>query len=678
MDPKMDSGFIPPGDTFEADFDPATPVSLPELLWVMDQILCLEIMWHAGYALSQTVFTSLHIDRLLGPQQPRIPTLYSPTGGGPPENLTEEQSIGHAVLTAYCVAVIKCCDMVVGLVQSQNFYEEEDFVTHLFGRELLPHMSTNTIDGMLDGVIPRLEDFGNVGEDVKEALLLRLQFRSIFLGVLSDRTSEQQWEQMLGLLKTIKTSHTFSTPLPDAFSDKVQRQLATSTPPRPMLSTSWEDACTKWSNMCEHIVAVNRLTQSEVVYSPACLQRAVWAFSYRGEAFPLPRAIMQDILFGEQAIRGEVLPYDLLLADIRDLVLAGDTLVDPQSFQVEVTTDPRHICSRLIEGFMDKAIEEYLNLYRMMCQNRCRIRRTFTQSIPIFDAMVTEAKNVDVELQKITASKKLTDTRTGKAYSLDPLSSWARFYKLRIMAWTIQLGFETEIYLPDELGGTYWFLAQLSQQRSELLDRVLQFTIGRSFHVRHDQNAVADCMLSEKYLESLHAVSEITRLIAEALWKLFTLLTSTGVVAKPERDYASQQLMYEARMKPYLAVVNDPVPSAAEFDDATTHHGSLEQTCNEVDEHIKEAKQLLVGVKKMTPEQAKYLGTEEEWKEVKGLEATCIAVAVTASQVRNAGKKYGEDGELATKLECKAERRWAEWWVVPVIKEKVSSQVALR
>jgi hypothetical protein len=100
MDPKMDSGYIPPSDSFEADFDPATPLSLPQVLWITDQILCLEIMWHAGYPLSQTVFTSLHIDRLLDPQQPKMPSLYGTAGEGSPELMTQEQLIAHEVLAA--------------------------------------------------------------------------------------------------------------------------------------------------------------------------------------------------------------------------------------------------------------------------------------------------------------------------------------------------------------------------------------------------------------------------------------------------------------------------------------------------------------------------------------------------------------------------------------------------
>ena len=266
-----------------------------------------------------------------------------------------------------------------------------------------------------------------------------------FLHSLAD--DADHWESLMKNLERINFGHDLGTPTPNAFSEKVQRQLATSTPPRPMIQLSWDITCRKWMSLFEDIAAAHRFTSTPIIQSPACLQRAVWAFSHR-EPCALARAVFQDMLFGGEAIGGEVPPYELLLTDIRDIALTGDPLVDPQSYQVEVTTDPRHICSRLMEGFMDKAIDEYLNLYRMACQNRCRIRRTFTQAIPILDSLEIEAMKTDQELEKISPSLRKKFYKR----SYDPLTSWTKFHKLEIMSWTIQLGFETEIYLSDELG----------------------------------------------------------------------------------------------------------------------------------------------------------------------------------------------------------------------------------
>ena len=82
---------------------------------------------------------------------------------------------------------------------------------------------------------------------------------------------------------------------------------------------------------------------------------------------------------------------------------------------------------------MDKVIDEYLNLYRMVCQNRCRIRRLFTQAIGIWDGVETEAWRVDQEIKDVVSPIKIRDQKSGQTLEFDPLFSWAKFYKLRIM-----------------------------------------------------------------------------------------------------------------------------------------------------------------------------------------------------------------------------------------------------
>lgn len=43
MDPKMDTGFLQPGETMEDEYDVGRHIAPEECLWVMDQILCLEV-----------------------------------------------------------------------------------------------------------------------------------------------------------------------------------------------------------------------------------------------------------------------------------------------------------------------------------------------------------------------------------------------------------------------------------------------------------------------------------------------------------------------------------------------------------------------------------------------------------------------------------------------------------
>ena len=234
----MDSGVVLPGESVEPTFDPTAPLTAPQTLWILDQLSCLEIAWLEGYPLSQTVFTSLHLDRLLSHDN-RYP--YNLVYGGQADLSTNEACLTHVVVKAYCVALAKCCAQVLVTVQSQNFYDEEDFVTHLFGQELLPRMGEEDAKTMLDDAIRWVVN-SNLAQDIKHALEVRLQGRKLYM--LSAFGEENLWAALAGFTEENMTeqSHALAEAVPEAFTDKVQRHLATSTPPRPMLELTWADS----------------------------------------------------------------------------------------------------------------------------------------------------------------------------------------------------------------------------------------------------------------------------------------------------------------------------------------------------------------------------------------------------------------------------------------------------
>ena len=672
----MDSGFIPPGDSFDPDFDVCRGLEGTEVIWIIDQLLCLEIAWHDGYPLSQTVFTSLHVDRLLSPDN-RKPYTF-PYGRDPGTDLDVNQHLVHTVLGAYCLGLVKCIQVSLQIIQSQNFYEEEDFVTHLFGRDLLEKLTVDDAAIAMEDALKCVMS-ADLASGVSEAIEKRLWFRRNYLALLIGETDD--WSLLVKHLAEINVSHPLAATLPDAFSDKVQRQLATSTPPRPMLEVSWDDSFKKWNKICSDAQDSNRLTSFWVCQSPHGLQRAMWAFAYR-EPQPgtFARAYLQDRLLGGDKLTENLSYFDLLLTDMRDLVLAGDILADPESFQVEVPTDPRHLCSRIIESFMDRAFEEYLNVYRMVCQNRCRIRRTFTQTVPILDSLETVANQTDEELHHISPQRTLPG-QDGKQVRLNPLTSWTRYYKTFVMARTIQLGVETEIYLPDELCMMYWLLSILSERQCQRLQHVEGFLIDRMRALTKSRNSryVAETLASQDWIQSLQHLWNATRLMSSALYRLCGILMDAGVLQPLKRDYAQSELLWDARMKPYLNISHDPIPTLEDFQRSRKELGSLKTSCAAIDESIKEAKRRLAEVKVMSPQQAKYFGTEEQWKrEMKQLETTCVATAVQTTQLLRLAEKHDKkDPELDDNLKGIVEaaipepgKRYHLWWVVPQIKER--------
>ncbi|GAB7366444.1 hypothetical protein MBLNU230_g8240t1 [Neophaeotheca triangularis] len=662
MDSKMDSGFIEPGDTIEPTFDVCAPITAEQATWILDELLCLEAAWHDGYPLSQTLFTSLHMDRLLSPDNwyPYDFNLIGEDG----EGFTESEKVVQGTLRTYCLATIKCCEIAMQTIQSQHYYEEEDFVTHLFGRELIPGIGEDEVVGLLEDALLKLSE-----RTISSDLLLRLEWRRDYL--LSLQGQAVAWLSLGRGMDELTKSRSTSTPTPTAFSDKVQRELATSTPPRPMLRTSWDNACKQWKKLFADVQSAYELTQPWTRQNPACLQRATWAFSAR-QGGTFARSVMQGLLFNEGKVL-DVGHYDLLLSDLRDLVLAGDSLSDPESYQVEVTSDARHKSSRIMEMFLDKAIEEYMNLYRMVCQNRCRIRRTFTQSVPLLYGLQEEATKHDEMLNEVQAYKQLK-TSSGSLVPFSPLTWWTKHHRLQVMSWVLQLGIETDIYLPDELAGIYWHLSLLTQHRLVLYSDMELFLLDRMRTINKTNNTqyAADSINSQDYLHSLRASAQATLALATALWKLYRLLMSLGTMPVPKRSYASAHLLHEARMKSFLCIPEPRTPSHVEVSEAVACP-DVAADIEAIDQEVKAAKTHLATLKQKTAHEAKYVGTEDSFKrEVKQLETTAVAVAVALSQVkRTRDKAEGGDERMALVVSVPlVSKRYHAWWAVPQVQEK--------
>lgn len=78
-----------------------------------------KIAWHMGHPLSQTLFTSLYIDRLLWPdpktlEETRFDREGHDSRGGP---------LLHLVLRVYCLLSITTCDFVHRRICSEHCYE---------------------------------------------------------------------------------------------------------------------------------------------------------------------------------------------------------------------------------------------------------------------------------------------------------------------------------------------------------------------------------------------------------------------------------------------------------------------------------------------------------------------------------------------------------------------------
>lgn len=59
------------------------------------------------------------------------------------------------------------------------------------------------------------------------------------------------WQNTAALLPALSDTHKLAKPVPDSFSEKIQRRLASTVPPKPMVELSFEDAFAKLTQMCK-------------------------------------------------------------------------------------------------------------------------------------------------------------------------------------------------------------------------------------------------------------------------------------------------------------------------------------------------------------------------------------------------------------------------------------------
>ncbi|PBP23912.1 Mak10 subunit [Diplocarpon rosae] len=673
MDSKMDSGYLMPGETMEDDFDFSQDLLPAEILGIIDQLLCHEMAWHMGHPLAQTIFTSVYIDRIMSPCPLNINQTYFESSGS---CLHEPMML--LILRAYCLGLIKTCQYVNERVKSEHMYEEEDFVTHTFNRSLLEGIEHEAIVDLLETAI-KILDSEEIEPLMKQSLVCRLKFRLQFLATVEGADSrtfgdpKKLWLDLASFIPDLKSSSPYGKPVPSSFSVKIQRKLASTVPPRPIVQVTQEAAFDHLERLClDASIAVDVLRY----YDSHSLVTFVFLFQARK---PQPsvyvRTLLQYYIFSDMIILGKMSVRQVLDDDLGTVVLPANKLLDQLNDEIEVTHDPRHKMASQMELFRSRAVGPYLDIMRTICQNRCRIRRTLCHTIVHWDTLQLDAEELDVELREFTEEVPIVDLEISDEpiYSF-PLSSWAYFYKVRLMEWLVQMGFELEIYQPDELAGMYWYLAYLSRNRHRHIERIRGFIVR---DLRAAMQSREPAMAQHpQYMQALRFTNfssieaAATEGFSNALSSLFAVFGRLSLLKVPPRPYSDDTMRYEVRMKPFLGIGLPEVPPFEEF--------TQQFTKSEVPtlDMLQFAANLALGAKKhfetlskMDAVEAFCQGSHDAWlSNIKACLKACIFANITISTVKKAVEAAGADGRVNIKVEMpETGKGYHDWWIVPKV-----------
>ncbi|KAH8657006.1 amino-acid N-acetyltransferase-like protein subunit Mak10 [Tricladium varicosporioides] len=674
MDPKMDSGYLEPGETMDDEYDFSQPLLPEEILGIIDHMLCDEMAWHMGYPLAQTIFTSLHIDRLLDP----CPTSLEQTYFDRSESCSDEP-ITLQILRAYCLGLIKTCSYVNNRVKSEHFHEEEDFVTHTFNRSLLENIDHDAILDLISETTKLLYGVSSIRPELVDALDCRLTFRAAFLKTVhlaesrdSPKDLKAHWIALQALLPGIKTSSKLGNPVPSSFSHKLQRKLASTTPPRPIVHIGEAAAYDELERLCQDGAVAAEVLDYHDSHS---LMTFVFLFQQRK---PQPatyiRTLLQHYIFGDMTILGTMSIRQLLDGDLASTVIPTHKLLDRANDEVELPTDPRHKMASQMELFRTRAAGSYLDILRTLCQNRCRIRRTLCRSVADWEVLQLDAEELDADLRQYTGEEPVLDRELGSSPSYSfPLSSWAYFYKLRQMEWLIQMGFELEVYQTDEHASMYWYLQYIARTRSRHLERMRGFIV-RAF--KGHERAKVSREEHEEYMNALafnnyHSLeSTATFGLADALSCLFTVLARLSLVVPPPRPYSNDQKRYEVRMKPFQLI---GLPELIPFDDLTRVVTQPEESTSDLlkfaADSVQGAKRGFEILSKLDERSAFCQGSKDSWlKNMKNCLKACIFTGISIAAVKKAFEQKAKDQRINIKIEIPATGKgYHDWWVVPKV-----------
>jgi hypothetical protein len=122
-------------------------------------------------------------------------------------------------------------------------------VTNTYNRSLLGNIEREAIREVIQNARELIHNVRHsISEEIAQALDFRLELRLAFLRAieLSELRShapslKTPWIQMQAILEPINKSHALGVTVPEAFSTKIQRRLASTMPPRPIVQLSFEE-----------------------------------------------------------------------------------------------------------------------------------------------------------------------------------------------------------------------------------------------------------------------------------------------------------------------------------------------------------------------------------------------------------------------------------------------------
>ena len=255
--------------------------------------------------------------------------------------------------------------------------------------------------------------------------------------------------------------------MPDAFSPKIQRRLASTVPPRPMVEMKFSDAVRNLKHIFQECLESRRILDILSTQQPTSAENLKILLQSFSSRIPSPSPYGRACLSGPILGCEDATFQEFLTTNLAETVLPADALLDPINWTLEappsgnVISDPRYVIATTISRFTEATVQApggFIDMFKALLSNRCRVRRNLCRVLLGLENIQTKvAPKLDQVLMRCAQPSS----------SPNPLGTWVYLEKLRAIEMVIQLGFEMDIYLEVELAGMYWYVARRSADNND-------------------------------------------------------------------------------------------------------------------------------------------------------------------------------------------------------------------
>lgn len=180
------------------------------------------------------------------------------------------------------------------------------------------------------------------------------------------------WGSCLKLLPTLLSTNNLGVAVSASFSAKIQRRLASSVPPRPIVEIGFDDSYVYLNQLCQNGKEVYRVLDQPDGCNWMVRRRRRGSFrrtliipqsfvmSFQSRT-PLPsvyiRCLLQSLIEDKIRNEGAASIKQFVFDNLDEIVLPANLLIDPANDLIEAPFDPRFQISRKMETFALRAAE---------------------------------------------------------------------------------------------------------------------------------------------------------------------------------------------------------------------------------------------------------------------------------------------------------------------------------